>query len=83
MPRTLRLIVVVLATGPLVPTIVIVAGPVTADLVAESVRVVPEVEELGVNEADTPAGNPVAEKTTLLENPPVVFTAILEVTLNP
>ena len=54
---------------PEVPTIVIVAFPVLAVLLAVKVRVLVEVAGFGVKAAVTPLGNPVAEKLTLSLKP--------------
>ena len=54
---------------PDVPVIVMVGVPGTAELLAESVRVLLPVVGLGENDAVTPLGNPEAARFTLPANP--------------
>jgi hypothetical protein len=70
---------------PLVPVIVIVEVPGTALVVALNVSVeVPDpLIELGLNDAVTPDGRPLALKFTVPENGPAGFTVMLIVALPP
>jgi hypothetical protein len=56
---------VVFVKPPEVPVMVTVAGPATAVLETVSVKVLVLVAELGLKEAVTPVGKPVADKVTL------------------
>src|SRR5208282_832182 len=62
---TVRETVVVFVKLPEVPVMVTVAGPATAVLVADSVKVLVLVAGLGLKDAVTPVGKPVAAKVTL------------------
>ena len=75
--------VVVWVSEPEVPVTVIVAAPVTAALLAESVRVLVLVVGFGLNDAVTPLGTPDADNVTLPVNPPFGFTVIVVGTLPP
>ena len=75
--------VVTATREPDVPLTVMVALPVTAVLLAVKVRIVPEVDEVGLNVAVTPLGSPLAEKDTLLVKPPDGITLIADVPLAP
>jgi hypothetical protein len=69
-PFTVRTMVVELVKLPEVPVIVTVAVPVVAVLPAENVSVLVVKVLLGIKEAVTPLGKPVADKLTLPEKPP-------------
>jgi len=58
-----------------------VAGPIVAVELAVNVSTVDELDADGLNDAVTPLGSPLTEKATLLENPPVVLTEIVDVIL--
>jgi hypothetical protein len=77
------LIVAVCTSEPDVPVMVTVAGPVVAELIAVSVRVLVLVVLLGLKDAVTPLGSPEAAKLTLPVKPPVGFTVIVLGTLLP
>ena len=81
---TVRLIVVVCTSAPLVPVTVTVAGPAVAVLEAArvSVEVVPVVEAAS-NEAVTPPGKPLAVRATLPANPPLREIAMVLVPFAP
>ena len=66
---TVRLIVVVSLRLPEVPVMVTVAVPVAAVALAVRVNVLVEAAGFGLKLAVTPAGNPEAEKFTLLLKP--------------
>jgi hypothetical protein len=78
------LIVVVRVRPPPVPVTVTVAAPRVAvlDAVKVNTLLVPVVEG-GLKLADTPLGNPLALKATLLVNPPVRVTVTVLVPLAP
>jgi hypothetical protein len=81
---TVRLIVVVLVRPPPVPVIVTVAAPVVAVADAASVTtVLVPVVEIGLNDAVTPPGNPLALNATLLVKPFSRVTVIVLVPLAP
>jgi hypothetical protein len=75
--------VAVLVNVPDVPVTVIVAVPVLAVLLAVRVSVLVLVALLGLNEAVTPVGMPVAAKLTLLLKPFSGFTVIVLLPLAP
>ena len=68
---------------PDVPGMVTVVGPVVAELLAVSVKVLVPVVLVGLNDAVTPRGKPVSAKVTLPVKPPVGFTVIVLGTLPP
>lgn len=68
---------------PEVPLTVTVAAPKVAVLLAVNVRVVPEVDEVGLNVAVTPLGSPITENVTLLVKPPDGVTPIVDVPVAP
>src|SRR5690242_2176212 len=80
---TARLIVVELVMEPATPVIVMVAVPVVAEPVAESVKLLLEVAPLGLNDALTPLGRPVAVKFTVPAKPPEGVTVIVAEPLLP
>ena len=80
---TVRLRVVVFVKLPDLPWIVTVTVPVLAVALAVKVRTLVVVVEVGLNAAVTPVGRPVADKATLLLNPPVGVTVIVLVPLLP
>jgi hypothetical protein len=81
---TVRAIVVLAVVLPEVPVMVTVTGPpVVAVLVAASVSTLDVVEEVGLNEAVTPLGNPVATNDTLPLNPFAGVTVTVSVALLP
>ena len=55
---------VCLTKVPYVPSMVIVDFPVAVEPLTDSVKVLEEVAGLGLNEAVTPLGSPVAVKVT-------------------
>ena len=71
--------VVVCVRVPEMPVIVTVAGPTVAVLAAVNVNVLVPVVLAGLNDAVTPAGNPVALRATEPVNPwrPVTVTVLL------
>jgi hypothetical protein len=75
--------VAVCTRDPDVPVMVTVAGPVVAELLVVSVKVLVLVVLVGLNDAVTPLGRPEAAKLTLPVKPPVGFTAIVLGTLLP
>jgi hypothetical protein len=75
--------VVVWVKLPEVPVIVIVDVPEAAVLAAAIVNVVELVELVGLNEAVTPLGRPLAEKETAPANPLIGTTVTFEVPLAP
>jgi hypothetical protein len=77
---TVRETVVVFVKLPEVPVMVTVAGPATAVLVADSVNVLVFVVGLGLKDAVTPLGKPVADKVTLPLKP---FCGVTEIVLVP
>ena len=68
---------------PEVPVMVTVATPAVAVLLAVSVRTLELVDDVGLNEAVTPLGSPVAVKVTLPVNPPESVTVMVSVALLP
>ena len=74
---TVRAIVVVRVSVPLVPVMVTVAFPVVAVPDAVKVNALVPVVEAGLNAAVTPAGIPLALSVTLPVNPPVEVTVIV------
>jgi hypothetical protein len=66
---TARETVVLFDKLPDVPVMVTVTGPVAAVLLAVNVKVLAVVALLGLKDAVTPLGRPVADKLTLLLNP--------------
>lgn len=82
---TVRARVVFSVRVPEVPVMVTVTGPpVVAVLLAVSVSTLePVVVGLGLNEAVTPVGRPVAERVTPAENPLDGVTVMLSVLLLP
>src|SRR5262245_12962683 len=81
---TVRLMVAVWHRAPLVPVIVMVAGPSVAvvDALKVTLLLVPVVDA-GVKLAVTPAGSPVALSATLPVNPPVCVIVIVLLALAP
>ena len=75
--------VVVLESDPLVPVMVTVKGPVAALLLVVRVKSDDVPEDVGLNDATTPLGNPLAVKVTLPAKPPVGTTLIVEDPLFP
>jgi hypothetical protein len=65
---------------PEVPVIVTVAGPTVAVLNAVRVKVLVVVALAGLNDAVTPAGNPLAERAT---EPPKLLSAVTVMVLIP
>jgi hypothetical protein len=80
---TVRLIVVVLVRLPLVPTMVTSTVPVVAVLAAVNVTSVEDDDVIGLNDAVTPLGNPVAVNVTAPLKPPKGITETLEFPLAP
>lgn len=81
---TVRATVVLAVVLPEVPVMVTVTGPPTvAVLLAVSVRTLELVEDVGLNEAVTPLGTPVAVKATLPVNPSTSVTVMESVALLP
>ena len=80
---TVRVRVVEPVKVPEVPIMVTVAVPVAAVLLAESVSTLLVDVLLGLKEAVTPAGRPVADKLTLPEKPPWGAKEIVLVPLVP
>jgi hypothetical protein len=77
---------IVVVTGvsvPEVPVMVIVEVPAAAVLLAVSVSTLEVVEDVGLNAAVTPVGNPDAEKDTLPVNGLMSVTVIVSVPLEP
>jgi hypothetical protein len=79
-PWTVSESVVVFVKLPEVPVMVIVAGPATAVLMADSVNVLLIVAGLGLKDAVTPVGKLVADKVTLLLKP---FCGVTVIVLEP
>lgn len=75
--------VVELVKLPALPVMVTVAEPVVAVLLAVRVNVLVPVVLVGLNDAVTPAGNPEAERVTLLLKPPNALLVMLLVPLPP
>jgi len=80
---TVRLTVVVAVRLPEVPVMVTVAGPVVADALAVSVKVLVVVVLAGLNPAVTPFGKPEAARLTLPVKPPAGVTVIVLVPFVP
>ena len=80
---TVRAMVVVWLSEPLVPVMVTVADPVVAVLEALSVSVLLLVVEDGLKLAVTPLGKPLALSATLPVNPPLAVTVTVLVPLAP
>ncbi len=81
---TVSATVVLAVVLPEVPVMVTVTGPpVVAVLLAVSVSTLEVVDDVGLNEAVTPLGRPVAVNETLPVNPPSGFTVTVSVTLLP
>jgi hypothetical protein len=80
---TVRAMVVVAFVLPLVPVIVTVDEPVVAVLLAVSVSKLELVEDVGLNEAVTPLGRPLAVNVTLPVNPFSGVTVTVSVALLP
>ena len=75
--------VVLAVVLPEVPVMVTVKAPVVAVLPAVRVSTLEVAEEVGLNEAVTPLGRPVAANATLPVNPPVSVTVIVSVPVAP
>jgi hypothetical protein len=82
-PRTVREITTVLVKLPEVPLMVTVTVPVVAVLLAVSVKVLEVLALLGLNDAVTPLGKPVAERLTVLLKPFCGVTVMVLVALAP
>jgi hypothetical protein len=80
---TVRAMVVVAVRFPEVPLMVTVAVPTVAVLLAVSVSTLELVEDVGLNEAVTPLGRPVAVNVTLPVNPPTSVTVMVSVPVLP
>ena len=80
---TVSAMVVLAVVLPLVPVMVTVEVPAVAVLLAVSVSVLEVVDDVGLNEAVTPLGNPVAVNDTLPVNPFSGVTEIVSVALLP
>ena len=80
---TFSVIVAVALLLPEVPVTVIVNAPVEAVLLAASVRTVEVADDVGLNEAVTPLGMPVALNDTVPVNPGRSVTVMVWVTLLP
>jgi hypothetical protein len=80
---TVRETVVVFVKLPEVPVMVTVAGPATAVLAADSVKVLVLVAGLGLKAAVTPFGKPVADKVTVPLKPFCGVTVMVLVPLAP
>jgi hypothetical protein len=76
--------VVVAVKAPEVPVIVTVVGPpAVAELLAVSVSTLELAELVGLNDAVTPLGRPLAAKLTLPVNPPTSVTVMVLVPTAP
>lgn len=75
--------VVVAVVLPEVPVMVTVEEPVAAVLLAVSVSVLELVDDVGLNDAVTPLGRPVAVNDTLPVNPFTSVTEMVSVALLP
>ena len=64
---------------PLVAVTVRVAAPIAAVGLALRVSVLPDVDDVGLKVAVTPAGRPLIENVALLVNPPWSAIAIVDV----
>lgn len=80
-PFTVSAIVVCAVKGPFVPVTVIVPDPIAAVAFAESVTTTPVVEDVGLNDAVTPDGNPLAANDTLPAKPPKSVMPTVDVPL--
>jgi len=80
---TVRESVVALAKLPAVPVMVTVAGPVVAEPLAVSVKVLVPVVLPGLNDAVTPAGKPEADKLTVPLKPLSALIVMVLVPLAP
>ena len=78
-----RATVVVCVRLPEVPVIVTVAGPTVAVLDAVNVTRLLPIVVLGLNDAVTPPGSPLAVRATALLNPPMSVTVTVLVPLKP
>jgi hypothetical protein len=75
--------VVLAVVLPEVPVTVTVAPPMVAVLLAVKVSTLELVDDVGLNEAVTPLGNPVTANDTLPVNPPASVTVIVSVAVPP
>ena len=82
-PSTVRSIVVVFVSDPLVPYIVITDVPVVAEALAVSVTTVEVVEDDGLKDAVTPLGSALVVNVTFPAKPPDGVTAIVDSALVP
>jgi len=80
---TVSATVVLAVVLPLVPVIVTVEVPAVAELLAVSVRTLEVVEEVGLNEAVTPLGRPLAVNATVPLKPFTGVTVTVSVVLLP
>jgi hypothetical protein len=80
---TVREIVVLAVVLPEVPVMVTVDVPAVAVLLAVSVSTLELVDEVGLNDAVTPLGNPLAANDTLPLNPFSGVTEMVSVALLP
>ena len=80
---TVTEIVVLAVVLPEAPVMVTVDVPALAVLLAVSVRTLEVADEVGLNDAVTPLGSPVALNATLPVNPPVSATVMVSVPLAP
>ena len=80
---TVRVMVVVWVRVPEPPWIVMVSVPIDALLVADKVSVLVAVVLLGLKEAVTPRGKPVADRVTLPAKPFCEATVMVDVTFAP
>ena len=80
---TVSAMVVVAVVLPEVPVMVTVAPPMAAVLLAVNVSTLELVDDVGLNEAVTPLGSPVAANDTLPVKLPTSFTVMVSVALLP
>jgi hypothetical protein len=80
---TLKVSFVWEVNDPLLPVMVTVAVPMLAELLALNVSVVDPVLVVGLNDAVTPLGRPLAANDTAPVNPPEGATVIVELPLPP
>jgi hypothetical protein len=80
---TVSAMVVFAVVLPEVPVMVTVAAPTVAVLLAVSVSTLELVDDVGLNEAITPLGSPVAVNDTLPVNPPTSATVMVSVPVLP
>jgi hypothetical protein len=82
---TVRETVVVSVVEPLVPVMVTVDVPVVAvdDAVKVRVELPAPVIDVGLNEAVTPVGRPLALSVTAESNPPATATVMVDVPVEP